>query len=128
MQLLQAGEADKALALLTPLPQSGQGADEAQNLLCRVQITLAAVGSGGQIVRAGDVASPRTIRITTCGSAAPLAKRPDHASFLTAFSLGKQRSTANLKKPSSSVRRNAAALSDLGDFYRQAPWNRWWRN
>ena len=37
---LQAGEADKALALLTPLPTSGAGADVAQNLLCRVRFTL----------------------------------------------------------------------------------------
>ncbi len=37
---LQAGEADKAIALLTTLPSTGAGAAEAQNLLCRVRITL----------------------------------------------------------------------------------------
>ena len=37
---LQAGQADKALALLTPLPTTGAGADQAQNLLCRVRFTL----------------------------------------------------------------------------------------
>ena len=37
---LQAGEVDKAIALLATLPSTGAGAAEAQNLLCRVRITL----------------------------------------------------------------------------------------
>ena len=37
---LQNGQADQALALLTPLPATGAGADEAQNLFCRVRFEL----------------------------------------------------------------------------------------
>ena len=37
---LQAGEADRALGILTALPTQGPGAAEAQNLICRVRYTL----------------------------------------------------------------------------------------
>ena len=38
---LQAGEADKALALLASMPEGGEDIAEAESLQCRVQFTLA---------------------------------------------------------------------------------------
>ena len=45
---LQAGEADKALALIGSLPQGGANSAEARNLKCRVQFTLQQWDSAAQ--------------------------------------------------------------------------------
>jgi hypothetical protein len=56
-----------------------------------------------------DVAGPR------CS-----ARRRSRASFLTAFSLGKQRAASSLKRPSSSnPHKTKRHSSDVGDFYQQ---------
>jgi tetratricopeptide (TPR) repeat protein len=116
---LQAGEADKALALLTPLPASGQGAAEAQNLQCRVRFTLkqwdAAVKECEQAVRLDGSNSNYHMWL---GRA--LGEKADRASFLTAFSLGK-RVRSEFEEAVRLDPHNAAALSDLGDFYKDAP-------
>jgi tetratricopeptide (TPR) repeat protein len=116
---LQAGEADKAIALLSSLPTSGPGADQAQNLLCRVRLTLqqwdAAVRACENAVRLNPQNSNNHLWL---GRA--LGQKAGLASFLTAYSLGK-RVRAEFEEAVRLDPRNAEALSDLGDFYKEAP-------
>jgi len=116
---LQAGEADKALALLTPLPATGQGAAEAQNLQCRVRFTLqqwdAAVKECELAVRLDGSNSNYHMWL---GRA--LGQKAARASFFTAYSLGK-RVRNEFEEAARLDPRNAEALSDLGDFYKSAP-------
>ena len=116
---LQAGEADKALGLLSSLPYSGPGAAEGQNLLCRVRLTLEewdmAATECEQAVKLEDQNSDYHLWL---GRA--LGQRASRASFLNAFSLAK-RTRAEFEEAVRLNPRNAEALSDVGDFYRQAP-------
>ena len=116
---LQAGEADKAIALIASLPQGGANQAEAQNLECRVRYTLeqwdAAAGECEQAVRLDGQNSSYHMWL---GRA--LGERADRASFLSAFSLGK-RVRAEFEEAARLDPRNALALSDLGEFYREAP-------
>lgn len=116
---LQAGEADRALSLLAPLPTAGPGAAEAQNLICRVRYTLeqwnAAVEACEQAVR---LDASNSVDHMWLGRA--LGEKAGHASFFSAYTLGKrvrnEFETAVRLDP-----RNAGALSDLGQFYKDAP-------
>jgi len=116
---LQAGEADKAIGLIASLPQEGADMAEAQNLECRVRFTLqqwdTAAGECEQAVRLDGGNSNYHMWL---GRA--LGERADRASFMTAFSLGKRVRT-EFETAVSLDPRNAAALSDLGDFYSEAP-------
>ena len=115
---LQAGEADKALALLQSAPQSSDAA-EAANIECRVRLTLeqweAAVTKCQQAVGVDDQSSNYHLWL---GRA--LGEKADHASFLTAYSLAK-RTRAEFEEAVRLDPRNADALADLGEFYEQAP-------
>jgi predicted Zn-dependent protease len=116
---LQAGEADKALNLLADLPPSAPGAAQADNLACRVRFTLsqwtAAAHECEQAVRLDPQNSSYHMWL---GRA--LGEEAGAASFLSAYSLGKQTrvefETAVRLDP-----RNAEALADLGEFYTDAP-------
>ena len=112
---LQAGEADKALALLNELPATA----ETHNLRCRVLLTLehwdAAAGECEQAVRMDGQNSNDHLWL---GRA--LGERADRASFLSAYSLGK-RVRAEFEAAVQLDPRNADALSDLGEFYKSAP-------
>ena len=118
-QALQDGETDKALALLHSLPQGGTGLAEAQNLACRVHYELrqweAAVQECEQAVRLDGQNSSYHLWL---GRA--LGEKADRASFLNAFSLAKrvrmEFETAVRLNP-----RSADAMTDLGEFYEQAP-------
>ena len=116
---LQAGEADKALALLAPLPSQGPGAAEAQNLICRVQFTLQ---QWDLAVKACELA----VRVDGSSSVdhmwlgRALGEKADRASFLSAYSLGK-RVRSEFEQAVALDPRNAGALSDLGQFYKDAP-------
>ena len=118
-EALQAGEADRALSLLAPQPATGQGAAEAQNLLCRVRITLdqwdGAVKACEQAVR---LDANNSIYHMWLGRA--LGGMAGQASFLTAFSLGK-RGRQEFERAVRLDPRNAGALGDLGEFYANAP-------
>jgi tetratricopeptide (TPR) repeat protein len=118
---LQAGEADKALALLAPLTNSGVAADDAasHNLACRVKFTLRQWDGGvtecGQAVRLEPQSSDFHMWLGRV-----LGEKAANASFLSAFSLAKQ-TRAEFEESVRLDPRNAAALADLGDFYSQAP-------
>ncbi len=116
---LQAGEADKALALLQSVPQSNDDAAEAANLECRVRLTLeqfeAAATKCQQAVQLDDQNSDYHLWL---GRA--LGEKAARASFLTAYSLAK-RTRAEFEESVRLDGRNADALADLGEFYEQAP-------
>jgi len=116
---LQAGEADKALGLIHSLPRAGLEIAEAQNLECRVQFTLrqwdAAVHTCEQAVRLDGQNSNYHLWL---GRA--LGEKAGRASFLSAFSLAK-RVRAEFEEAVRLNPRNAEALSDLGEFYKEAP-------
>jgi tetratricopeptide (TPR) repeat protein len=116
---LQAGEADKALALIASLPQDGWNIAQAKFLECRVRYALrqwnaAASACGRAVALDGQNSSFHM----WYGRA--LGEQASSASFLSAFSLGKQvheqfQSAVELDP------RNAEALSDLGSFDVDAP-------
>lgn len=116
---LQAGEADQALSLLTPLPSSGPGAAQAQNLICRVRLTLQ---QWDPAVKACELSvsldANNSIDHMWLGRA--LGEKASRASFLSAYSLGKQ-VRSEFEKAVQLDGHNAGALSDLGDFYKDAP-------
>ena len=116
---LQAGEADKALALLQSVAQSNDGAAEAANLECRVRLTLeqweAAVSKCQQAVGLDGQNSSYHLWL---GRA--LGEKAERASFLTAYPLAK-RTRAEFEESVRLDGRNADALADLGEFYEQAP-------
>jgi hypothetical protein len=116
---LQAGEADKALALLQSVPQSNDNTAEAANLECRVRLTLeqweAAVTRCQQAVQFDDQNSGYHLWL---GRA--FGEKAAHASFVTAYSLAK-RTRAEFEESVRIDPRNADALADLGEFYEQAP-------
>jgi tetratricopeptide (TPR) repeat protein len=114
---LQAGEADKALALLQSIPQPAPA--QAHNLACRVRFTLeqwdAAIKECEQAVLLDAQNSTYHLWL---GRA--LGEKADRASFLSAFSLAK-RVREEFEEAVRLDPRNAPALSDLGEFYYDAP-------
>jgi tetratricopeptide (TPR) repeat protein len=116
---LQAGEADKALDLLASLRPADANTAEAHNIACRVRLTL----------EQWDTAiaeCERAVGLDAANSndhlwfARALGQKAGHASFLSAYSLAK-RAHAEFEQAVQLNPRNADALADLGEFYRQAP-------
>jgi tetratricopeptide (TPR) repeat protein len=118
-QALQAGEADKALALLQPdtLPAANQA--EAHNLRCRVFFTMErwdqAIGECEQAVKLDNGNSDDHMWL-----ARALGEKADRATFLNAYALAK-RTRAEFELSVQLNPRNAEALADLGEFYSAAP-------
>jgi len=116
---LQAGEADKALALLRTFPKQGPGAAETHNLECRVLFTLeewnAAARECEQAVKLDGQNSNYHLWL---GRA--LGEKAARASFVNAYSLGK-RVRSEFEESVRLNPRNAEALADLGEFYYEAP-------
>lgn len=118
-QALQAGQADKALSLLQSLPQGGASVGDAQNLACRVhyaeQVWDQAATECQQAVK---LDAQNSVDHDWLGRA--LGEKASHASFLTAYSLGKQ-SRSEFETAVKLNPNNADALIDVGNFYQQAP-------
>ena len=116
---LQAGEADKALALLQSLPAADANGAEAHNLQCRVRYMLeqwdAAAKECEQAVRLDGENSNYHLWL---GRA--LGEKADRASFLNAYSLAKQ-VRAEFEESVKLDPKNVKALSDLGEYYSRAP-------
>jgi predicted Zn-dependent protease len=116
---LDAGEADKALGLLYALPQNGANNAEAQNLACRVYLTLKQWDQAASRCEAATRLDGGNSNLHLWLGRA-LGERAGHISFLSAYSLGK-RSRAEFETAVRLNARNAEALSDLGEFYVEAP-------
>lgn len=116
---LQAGLADKALAILTPLPASGTNADVAQNLQCRVRFTLQqwsqAAAACQQAVHLNGKNSDFYMWLGRV-----LGQEASHASFFSAYGDAKK-SLAAMQTAVQLNPQNGPALSDLGDYYANAP-------
>jgi len=116
---LQAGEADKALQLLSSLPSSGIDQALAHNLACRVHLTL-------EQWDAAEKECDQAVHLSANNSdfhlwlARSIGQRAGHASFINAFSLARK-TVAEFEESVRLNPRSADALADLGEFYRQAP-------
>ncbi|SPE26319.1 conserved exported hypothetical protein [Candidatus Sulfotelmatomonas gaucii] len=116
---LQAGQADKALALLTPLPTTGTGAAEAQNLLCRVRFTLQQWSQAvAECQQAVNLDSKNSDYYMWLGRV--LGQEASRASIFSAYGDAKK-SLAAMQTSVQLNPQNAPALSDLGDYYANAP-------
>ncbi len=116
---LQAGEVDKAISLLAPLPTSGDGAAEAQNLLCRVRFTLQQWSQAATECELAVNLDPQNSD-DHMWLGRVLGRQASHASFVSAFGIAKH----SLSEMQAAVKlnpQNGPALSDLGDYYAQAP-------
>ena len=115
---LQAGEADKALALLEPLAQPG-GEAQAYNLKCRVEYALEewdkAASDCEQAVKLDGQSSNNHMWLGRT-----LGEKASRATFLNAYSLAK-RAGFEFKEAVRLDPRNAVALTDLGEFCYSAP-------
>ncbi len=116
---LQAGEADKALSLLSSLPASGPGQAMGHNLICRVRYTLAQWDAAAAECEQAAQLDPQNSDFHLWLGRA-LGEKASRASFITAFSLAK-RTRSEFEEAVRLNPRNAEALADLGDFYHQAP-------
>jgi tetratricopeptide (TPR) repeat protein len=116
---LQAGEADKALALLQALPSPVSGSAEAHNLKCRVLYTLENWdAAGNECEQAVNLDRQNSGYHLWFGRT--LGERADRASFLTAYGLAKE-TRAEFELAVQLDPHNAEALADLGEFYNSAP-------
>lgn len=116
---LQAGKADEAIAALNAALKSDPNNAEANNLLCRVEYTLqqfdAAVGNCEKAVSTSPQNSDYHLWLGRATG-----EKASRANFMSAFSLARKTreefETAVKLDP-----KNAEALSDLGEFYEEAP-------
>jgi tetratricopeptide (TPR) repeat protein len=115
---LQSGEADKALAILSPLAQPG-GRPEAYNLKCRVEYSLEqwdqAAKDCEQAVKLDGRSSDDHLWLSRA-----LGAQASRASFLSAFKLAK-RVRAEMEEAVRLDPRSGEALADLGEYYFTAP-------
>jgi tetratricopeptide (TPR) repeat protein len=116
---LQAGEADKALALLGSLPSQAGTSAEAHNLHCRVLFTLEQYEAANMECEQAVKGDPNNSTYhlwygRTLGESA------DRASFISAYGLAKH-ARSEFELAVQLDPRNAEALADLGEFYSEAP-------
>jgi predicted Zn-dependent protease len=116
---LQAGQADRALALLKSLPAPAADSAQAHNLRCRVLFTLEQFEAGKSDCEQAVALDPQNSSYhlwlgRTLGEVA------DRANFINAYGLAK-RARAEFEQAVQLDPRNAEALADLGEFYSSAP-------
>lgn len=116
---LQAGQADRALALLKSLPQPVADSGEAHNLRCRVLFTL-------EQFEAAKTECEKAVNLDPQNSmyrlwlGRTLGEVADRANFLNAYGLAK-RARSEFEQAVQLNPSNAEALADLGEFYSSAP-------
>ena len=105
--------------MLTPLPTSGAGADVAQNLLCRVRFTLEQwTQAAAECQQAVNLNQQNSDYYMWLGRV--LGQEASHASLFSAYGDAKK-SFAAMQTAVKLNPQNGPALSDLGDYYAQAP-------
>jgi cytochrome c-type biogenesis protein CcmH/NrfG len=116
---LQQGHADHALELLQPATAAGNRDADAEQLLCRVALQLErwndAVAACEKAVALDDNSSDNHLWY---GRA--LGEKADRSSFVKAYGLAK-RVKAEFETAVALDPHNAEALSDLGEYYTEAP-------
>ena len=119
MHDLQHGRADEALQLLSPATRPGSADAEAQELLCRVSLQLEHWDEAVSACQSAVTLAPNgSDNHLWYGRA--LGEKADRVSFITAFGLGK-RVRQEFEAAVALDPHNAEALSDLGEFYTEAP-------
>jgi len=116
---LQAGEADKALALLAPIVQQDANNAAAHNLECRVWLTEGQLDSAIRECLAAVALEPDN-SYDHLWLGRVLGEKADRANFLSAYSLAK-RVRAEFEEAVRLDPRNAEALASLGEFDCSAP-------
>ena len=112
---LQAGEADRALSLLSSLPNSA----EARNLKCRVYFMIEQYDeAAAECEQAVNLDGQNSNYHLWLGRA--LGEKAENASFISAFSLAK-RARVEFEQAVNLDPKNVDALADLGEFYTSAP-------
>ena len=116
---LQAGQADKALALLKSLPSPVANSAEAHNLRCRVLFTLEQFEAAkNECQQAVNLDPQNSMYHLWLGRA--LGEVADRANFVNAYGLAKRARSA-FEQAVQLDPSNAEALADLGEFYSSAP-------
>jgi tetratricopeptide (TPR) repeat protein len=116
---LQAGKADEAIALLNAAIQSDPGNAEAYNLLCRVEYALQEFDQAALHCEKAVKLAPQNARYHLWLGRA-IGERADHANFITAFALAKK-AREEFETSVGIDPRDPDSLSDLGEFYKDAP-------
>jgi tetratricopeptide (TPR) repeat protein len=116
---LQAGQADRALTLLSSLPSPAGNSAEAHNLRCRVFFILEQFEEAKNECAQAVTLDPQNSRYHLWFGRS-LGEVADRANFLTAYSLAK-RARAEFEQAVQLSPSDAEALADLGEFYSSAP-------
>ena len=116
---LQSGKADAAISLLNSALKTKSNDAEAYNLLCRVEYALQEFDPAVEHCEKAASLSPQNSNYHLWLGRAT-GEKASRANFMSAFSLARKTreefETAVKLDP-----RNAEALSDLGEFYKEAP-------
>jgi tetratricopeptide (TPR) repeat protein len=116
---LQAGKADQAIALLQDALKSDPQQGEANNLMCQVEMTIEHFDDAVGHCEKAVAAAPQNARYHLWLGRA-LGERARRASFMSAYSLAK-RTRAEFETAVKLDPHDTEALSDLGEFYEEAP-------
>jgi tetratricopeptide (TPR) repeat protein len=116
---LQAGKADEATSLLNAALKADPQNAEALNLLCRVEYSLQQFdAAAGHCEKAVNLSPKAASYHLWLGRAT--GERASRANFMSAFSLARK-TREEFEEAVKLDPANADALSDLGEFYEEAP-------
>jgi tetratricopeptide (TPR) repeat protein len=116
---LQAGQADRALALLQSLPPPANNSADAHNLRCRVLFTMEQFEAAKSECEQAVALEPQNSAYHLWLGRA-LGEVADRANFLSAYGLAK-RARSEFEQAVQLDPRSGEALADLGEFYSSAP-------
>jgi tetratricopeptide (TPR) repeat protein len=116
---LQAGRADEAASMLNDALKANAKDAEANNLLCRVEYATQHFDQAATHCEKAVSFEPNNARYHLWLGRA-IGERAEHASFMSAFSLAKK-AREQFEKAVQLDPHDAEALSDVGEFYKEAP-------